>query len=131
MKKFFAFFAVVVMALSVASLTTSCKKDIETAKSLAGTTWYNLTYTAGAYDLYTLKFTSKDNFELDMTGSKTMHGSGTFVVAGSKITFFFSSQSVFEWGETANGELLYTNGVLDRVTISGNVYKQDMPVLPE
>ena len=129
MKRIFTFLAVAVMALAVVSLTSSCKKDIETAKSLAGTTWYNVSFPQASVvaDVYTLKFTSQSKFELDMTGSKTLHGSGTFIVSGSNVVFSFN-QSVFDWIDwTSGGELLYANGVIDRVTINGYVFSKEMP----
>ena len=39
MKKFLVILASVIVAALTLSLTTSCQKDIEKAKSLIGTTW--------------------------------------------------------------------------------------------
>ena len=61
MKKFLVILAGVIIAALTLSLTTSCKKDIDLAKSLIGTTWEAQDGT----DSYILTFNSQSGCTMD------------------------------------------------------------------
>ena len=78
MKKFLVILASVIAAVVTLSLTTSCQKDINLAKSLVGTTWY-ATYESVEY---TLKFETQSTCTLATNkGAKYF---GDFILAGAK-----------------------------------------------
>ena len=82
MKKFLVILASVIAAAITLSLTTSCQKDINLAKSLVGTTWY----ASEGTDTYQLKFDSQAGCTMniiDKDGGQKQYG-GTFVLTGAK-----------------------------------------------
>lgn len=82
MKKFLVILASVIAAAVTLSLTTSCQKDINLAKSLIGTTW---SAQAGT-DTYVLTFKSQSTCSLDeydKDGGREQFD-GTFILTGAK-----------------------------------------------
>lgn len=118
MKKFFSILAVVVLAIATVSLTSSCKKDIEKAKSLIGTSWSGLS----SPNLYTIKFNSQTEFEMDVTGSGNYHYSGTFIVTGDYFTLSFIGGTPFIHS-SAEGKFLYNP---DRLSIENIVFNRNL-----
>ena len=87
MKKFLVILASVIVDAVALSLTTSCKKDIEKAKSLINTTWYN----TGSLVSRSITFTSQTALTMDLTDTDgTKKYTGTFIIAGSTITITFT-----------------------------------------
>ena len=77
MKKFFAILQGVVLTESAIALTSSCKKDIDNAKSLVNTTWIAQT------DGYTYELTFTSTTEWKMTGNGKQY-EGVYVITGLK-----------------------------------------------
>ena len=82
MKKFLSILLGVALTVTAIALTSSCKKDIDNAKSLVGTTWI---CTADGIT-YTLTFPSSSTFKMtaEATGREFPTYSGVFIIAGSK-----------------------------------------------
>ena len=91
MKKLLLILASVIIAVATVSLTTSCKKDIEKAKSLIGTQWVS----AGISGTYTLKFLTQYEFEMKVVGDGTRSYQGTFIITGDYFTLTYNDSS---WG---------------------------------
>ena len=112
MKKFLVILASVIVAAITISLTTSCQKDINLAKSLANTAW-------GAQDgeeYNTLTFNSQSKCTLDVEEKLGGHRQypGTYILTGGKnsltgetITITFETK----WGDldVASGEFTSEN----------------------
>ena len=109
MKKFFAILLGVVLTVATIALTSSCKKDIDNAKSLVGTTWV---CTADGYT-YTLTFPSSTTFKMtaEAEGREFPEYKGVFIIVGNKSSLTGSSITLTpdskwweEEKETAVGE---------------------------
>ena len=99
MKKFFAILLGVVLTVSAIALTSSCKKDIDNAKSLVNTAW--LASTDGI--TYTLTFTSTTEFKIAGNGKEFK---GIYIITGAKDSLAGSTISLtvddwddFDWDE--------------------------------
>ena len=116
MKKFLVILASVIVAALTLSMTTSCQKDIEKAKSLIGTTWV---YVENATS-YTLKFTSQTecNIRIKSTDLSDEYYEGIFIISGKNITFTFNSWSS-AWKD---GVLINDN----ELTMNGRVFKKEI-----
>lgn len=82
MKKFLVILASVIVAAFTLSMTTSCKKDVDLAKSLVGTSWY----ASEGTDSYKLIFDTDKKCTMnvfDKLGGQKQYG-GAFVLTGAK-----------------------------------------------
>lgn len=116
MKKFLVILASVIVAAVTLSLTTSCKKDIEKAKSLIGTTWVN----AGNEISRTITFTSQTNFAMDtVEGDGTHKYTGIFIIAGDTITMNFDGSSLGPWSGkfTSDNEMTIESFVFKKLVL--------------
>ena len=82
MKKFFAILLGVVLTVATIALTSSCKKDIDNAKSLVGSTWVCSTTEI----TYTLTFPSSTTFKMtaEAKGHEFPDYTGVFIIVGNK-----------------------------------------------
>ena len=87
MKKALLILASLIIAVATVSLTTSCKKDIEKAKSLIGTSWTG----QSGLNVYTINFKSQFDFEMYVDGTGHYHYSGSFIIAGDTISLTYNS----------------------------------------
>ena len=103
MKKFFAILIGVVLTVTTIAITSSCKKDIDNAKSLVGTKWEckagseGITYTLTFPDQYTFKMTMKAE------GREFPDHKGTFIIFGNKSslagsTITLTPDTKWDWG---------------------------------
>ena len=85
MKKILVVLLGVVLAAAALSLT-SCQKDIDNAKSLAGTTWIAVTAKMTPETTHIITFKDQTNFELRISefGESDRVYDGTFVITGNK-----------------------------------------------
>ena len=79
MKKILSVVLGVVLTLGAIALTSSCKKDIDNAQSLVGSTWT----AQDGEDTYVLTFPSATEFRIVMSGSNWI-ATGLFVITGNK-----------------------------------------------
>ena len=124
MKKFLVILASVIVAAVTLSLTTSCQKDINLAKSLIGTSWYASVGT----DTYTLTFNSQSGCTMDVVdkdGGRTQY-SGSFILAGNKNSLAGEIISVtLNW----HGELITYDGQFNNETelcLDNHVYTKGL-----
>ncbi|MCR4564726.1 MAG: hypothetical protein K5651_01405 [Bacteroidales bacterium] len=111
MKKFLVILASVIAAAVTLSLTTSCQKDINLAKSLVGTTWY----ASEGTDTYHLKFDSQAGCTMnifDKDGGQKQYD-GTFVLTGAKSSLTGEMITVTL---TMHGELVTYDGKFNSET---------------
>jgi len=95
MKKFLAFLIGAALTVTAIALTSSCKKDIDNAKSLVNTTW--IAQTGGI--TYTLTFTSTTEFKIAGDGREYK---GIYIITGAKDSLAGSTITltpVDDWGE--------------------------------
>lgn len=105
MKKILVVLLGVVLAAAALSLT-SCQKDIDNAKSLAGTTWIAVTAKMTPETTHIITFKDQYTFELKISsyGESDRVYDGTFVITGSKsgltgASIAFAAASLEEgWG---------------------------------
>ena len=110
MKKFVSIILGVVLTLGAVALTSSCKKDIDNAKSLVGTTW---TATDELEGTYTLTFPSAVEFRITLEGNNWI-GEGAFVITGSsssKLTGCNITLTLEPGIEWIDGSILPISGV--------------------
>ena len=79
MKKILSIVLGIALTLSAIALTSSCRKDINNAESLVGTTWIGEEYG----DTYTLTFPTSTEFRITEEGSNFI-ATGTFIITGNK-----------------------------------------------
>jgi len=118
MKKFLSILIAVALTVTAIALTSSCKKDIDNAKSLINTTWICNT---GEFT-YTLTFTSSTAFKVtcEAVGREFPTYTGVFILAGGKagtlagstITLTPDTKWWEEEKETAVGEFKSDNEVV-------------------
>ena len=111
MKKFLVILASVIVAALTLSLTTSCQKDIDLAKSLIGTTWEAQDGT----DTYFLTFDSQSGCTMDKIekeGGREQY-SGAFILSGAKNTLVGEMITVTL---TIHGELFTYEGKFNSET---------------
>lgn len=118
MKKFFAILLGVVITVATIALTSSCKKDIDNAKSLVGTKW--VCNVPGEGITYTLTFTDQYSFKMNLTaeGRSFPEYKGTFVIFGNKPTLSGSTITL-----TPGSKWWYVDDE-DKVTFAGE-FKSD------
>ncbi len=111
MKKILVILASVIAAAVTLSLTTSCQKDINLAKSLVGTSWSAQDGT----DTYVLKFDSQSGCTMnifDKEGGQKQYG-GTFILTGAKASLAGEMITVTM---TMHGELVTYEGKFNSET---------------
>lgn len=81
MKKFVSIVLGVVLTLGAVALTSSCKKDINNAESLAETLWVAQDGT----DIYQLTFLTSTEFKMVQLGNNQV-AKGVFIITGNKTT---------------------------------------------
>lgn len=69
----------VALTLSAIALTSSCRKDINNAEALVGTTWV----ATDGEDVFTLSFPSSTEFRVVEDGSNWI-ATGLFIITGNK-----------------------------------------------
>jgi hypothetical protein len=79
MKKILSIVLGVALTLSAIALTSSCRKDINNAESLAGTTWTGEEYG----DTFTLTFPTSTEFRITEEESNWI-ATGVFIITGNK-----------------------------------------------
>ena len=79
MKKILSIVLGVVLTLSAIALTSSCRKDINNAESLVGTTWV----AQEGSDVYTLTFPTSTEFRITEEGNDWI-ATGNFIITGNK-----------------------------------------------
>ena len=82
MKKFLSILLSVALTVTAIALTSSCKKDIDNAKSLVGSTWVCSTTEI----TYTLTFPSSTTFKMtaEAKGHEFPDYTGVFIIVGNK-----------------------------------------------
>ena len=79
MKKILSIVLGIALTLSAIALTSSCRKDINNAESLVGTTWV----AQDGSDVYTLTFPTSTEFRITEEGNDWI-ATGLFIITGNK-----------------------------------------------
>ena len=98
MKKILSIVLGVVLTLSAIALTSSCKKDIDNAQSLVGTSWV----CQDGLDVYHLTFPSASEFKVVRVGDNRVV-TGVFIITGNKTTLTGSHITFTPNGEWMDG----------------------------